>query len=126
MQTFVLISLGAILGANARFWVSGWAAGRWGTAFPVGTVLINISGSLLLGLGVSLSAGRLTLDPRLRNLLIVGFLGSYTTFSTYPNESVQFLLDGRWAPGPVNLIGSAIAGGAAAAVGIVIGNWLSS
>jgi len=77
--TYLLIGFGGLLGANARYLVSLWAAGRFRTAFPIGTFLINATGSFLLGLVLTL-ATRFgdTLDLRL--LIATGFLGAYTTF----------------------------------------------
>jgi CrcB protein len=125
MQTFLFISLGAILGANTRYWLTDWAANRWAGNYPVGTFLINISGSLLLGLLLTLMAERLSVDTRLQTLLIVGFLGSYTTFSTYTNDSMMLLLSGNWSLGLLNLVGSALAGGIAAALGIALGRMIT-
>lgn len=121
MDKFILISLGGILGANARYWLGGWAAQRWGTTFPFGTLLINLSGSLVLGVFLTLATERFLIDPRWRVLFAIGFLGAYTTFSTYTYESVNLMLNGQWLPGVLNLLGSALLGGAAAAIGIFLG-----
>ena len=83
MNRFLLISVGAVLGANARYLVSLWAAGRFGADFPYGTLIVNVSGSLVLGVLVGLLSGRLALPEELRFLLGIGFLGAYTTFSSF-------------------------------------------
>jgi len=124
MEKFLLISAGAILGANARYWFGTWAAQKWGTTFPIGTLLINLSGSLLLGFFLTLAANRLQLDPRWRLLLSVGFLGAYTTFSTYTYESLVLIEKGQWLPGLFNLLGSAILGIFAVAIGVYLGKSL--
>jgi CrcB protein len=121
VERFFLISIGAMLGANARYWLGDWAARRWGTSFPFGTLLINLSGSFLLGLFTVLAVERLPVDPRLRILAVVGFLGAYTTFSTYTYESVNLMLQGEWLAGVTNLFGSAILGGAAVLLGVWVG-----
>ncbi len=121
MDKFILISLGGILGANARYWLGGWAAQRWGTTFPFGTLLINLSGSLVLGLFLTLATERFLIDPRWRVLFAIGFLGAYTTFSTYTYESVNLMLNGQWLLGVLNLLGSALLGGVAVAIGIFLG-----
>jgi CrcB protein len=127
MQTILAISLGAVFGANARYWLTAWAEARWGGVslwganFPWGTMMINLTGSLLLGMLVALAAEKFPLDNRIRALLITGFLGSYTTFSTYTMESIRLMVDGHWLPGFVNLIGSALFGGIMAAIGLVVG-----
>jgi CrcB protein len=118
MQTFLLISFGAILGANLRYWVGGWAVERFGTAFPYGTLIINLSGSFILGLFVTLATERFLLDPRWRVLVAVGFLGAYTTFSTYTYESVNLILTGKLWLGLLDLFGSSFLGGFAVLLGI--------
>jgi CrcB protein len=122
MQRFLLISLGAVLGANLRYWVADWAARNWGSHFPLGTLLINLSGSFILGLFITLAMERSGLDGRWRMLVAVGFLGAYTTFSTYTYESVNLLAAGQWAMGLLYLLGSAILGGLAVLLGIWMGD----
>jgi fluoride exporter len=120
LQTFLFISLGAILGANLRYWLSSWAAQRWGTAFPYGTLLINLSGSLLLGFFLTLATQRFLIDPRWRIFFATGFLGAYTTFSTYTYESIAMINSGNFLLGGANLFGSALLGGIAVILGIFL------
>ena len=121
MEKFLWISIGAVAGANLRYWVGGWAVDRFGGSFPYGTLLINISGSLILGVILGMVSSHYVIDPRLRLLLTIGFLGSYTTFSTYTYESVAMLQQGQWFLGLFNLIGSSIIGGLVAILGLWIG-----
>ena len=120
METFLLISVGAILGANLRYWVGGWAASRFGTSFPYGTLIINLTGSFILGLFITLATERLLLDPRWRLVVAIGFLGGYTTFSSYTFESMTLILDNQWIPGLLDLFGSAFLGGLAVLLGILL------
>ncbi len=120
METFLLISTGAIFGANLRYWVGGWAASRFGTSFPYGTLIINLTGSFILGLFITLATERLLLDPRWRLVIAIGFLGGYTTFSSYTFESMSLILDNQWIPGLLNLFGSAFLGGLAVLMGILL------
>lgn len=132
LEKFLLISAGAVLGANLRYWVGDWAAQKWGTTFPFGTLLINVTGSLLLGFLMTLIAARLVADPHWRLFLAVGFLGAYTTFSTYMVESFALMERGQWLPGLANLLGSTGLGLLAVGGGVFLGrlaatqvNWLA-
>jgi CrcB protein len=124
METFLIISLGAILGANARYWVGGWAAERFGTTFPYGTLIINLTGSLILGFFITLVTDHFLVDPRWRLLVAIGFLGAYTTFSTYTYESVNLILNGQVWLGLLDLFGSTILGATAVTAGILLGRAL--
>ena len=119
MYDFLAISLGAVLGANARYWLGAWAAEKLGTAFPYGTLIINVTGSLLLGFFLTLISGRYMVDTRWRMFAAVGFLGAYTTFSTYTYESVYLIMNGKAWTGLLNLFGSSILGAAAVTAGIL-------
>lgn len=121
MQSFLLISLGAVLGANCRYWLGGWAVQRFGAAFPYGNLIINLSGSFILGLFMVLVTDRFMVDPHLRLLVAIGFLGSYTTFSSYTYESVSLVLSGQLWLGLLNLFGSSLLGGLATLLGIWLG-----
>jgi len=124
MEKVLWISLGAVLGANLRYWVGDWVAQRYGSGFPYGTLLINLSGSFLLGLIVSMSMENFIIDPRLRVLLTIGFMGSYTTFSTYAYESIVLISQGQWGLGLFNLLGSSLLGALFAVLGIWLGKVL--
>jgi len=120
METFLLISAGAILGANLRYWVGGWAANLFGTSFPYGNLIINLTGSFILGFFISLTSERIFVDPRWRILVAIGLLGSYTTFSSYTLESINLITENQWIPGLFNLFGSALLGGLAVLLGIFL------
>jgi CrcB protein len=124
MDKYLIIGAGAFLGANARYLLGGWVAQKWGAAFPYGTLLINVTGSFILGLFLALTTEHYLLDPRWRLFFAIGFLGAYTTFSTYTYESTQLLLSGSWGPGLLNLLGSNLLGVLAAVLGIVLGRRL--
>ena len=121
MEKFLIISAGAVLGANARYWIGDWAAQKFGVNFPYGTFIINLSGSLLIGFFLTLATERLMIDPRLRLLIAVGFLGAYTTFSTYAYESFTLLFNGQWVTGLINLFGSTLLGILAVGLGVYLG-----
>jgi CrcB protein len=120
MNRFLLISLGAVLGANARYLVSVWGADRFGPSFPYGTLLVNVSGSLVLGFLIAALESRLPLPSDLRFLLGVGFLGAFTTFSSFTVETLLLLRAGAWGSGLANLLVNNLAGLAAAWLGFVL------
>jgi CrcB protein len=124
MEKFIVISIGAVLGANARYWLSGWAAEKFGTSFPYGTLLVNLTGSLVMGFFITIISERFVVDPYWRLFIAIGFLGAYTTFSTYTYESIALLLAGQVGLGLLNLVGSSLAGTLAVTIGILLGRAL--
>ena len=96
MKDFLAISVAAILGANLRYVISRLAAKEFGPVFPYGTLIINIVGSFIVGLFVIWTTERVLVDPRWRLLVVVGFCGSFTTFSSYAFESMSLFEQGQW------------------------------
>ncbi len=118
------VGLGGFLGANARYLLGGFVADRWGTIFPWATFVINISGSFVLGFFLGFAQDRPWVHPTWRLLFAVGFIGAYTTFSTFTYESIRLIQDGEFLLATANMVGSVIAGGTAAITGIALGNWI--
>lgn len=106
LTNYLWIAIGAIVGASARYFLSVFIARNFSTTFPYGTLLINITGSLILGFFLVFSTERALLDPRWRLLVAVGFCGSYTTFSSYAFESFALMEQGQWLLSGINIIGS--------------------
>lgn len=102
MTTWLAISIGAVLGANARFLLGGWIAERLGTGFPFGTLVINVTGSFLIGIVLVVANERLAPDW-FRPLLAIGFLGSYTTFSTFSYETLALVETGSIGAAAANV-----------------------
>jgi len=96
VQELVIISLGAIVGANARYLISRYAAKILGPVFPYGTLSINVTGSLIVGFFVAWASERVFIDPRWRLLVVVGFCGAFTTFSSYAFETMAYFEQGQW------------------------------
>jgi len=94
---FLAISIGAIAGANLRYWMSRYAVRLLGPIFPYGTLTINVLGSFVLGFFLVWTTERVMVDPRWRLLIAVGFCGGFTTFSSYAYESMVFLEQGQWS-----------------------------
>ncbi|GAB3527017.1 fluoride efflux transporter CrcB [Arthrobacter monumenti] len=116
----VFMALAGGLGAGARFVVDGVAGSKFRTAMPLGTILINISGSLLLGLLVGLAAS-LTVPASLELIVGVGFLGGYTTFSTTNLETVRLIQNRRPVLALLNALGTMLVAVPAAAAGLWLG-----
>jgi CrcB protein len=110
---------GGFLGSIARFLV-GVACGRWSAAFPVGTFIINISGSLFLGWFLTVVGSRITVSDTTKFAVATGFVGAYTTFSTFMWESNALLREGSEIKAMVNLIGSLIVGLLAVKIGMYL------
>ncbi len=96
LKNFLAISVAAIIGANLRYLVARMAARQFGPAFPYGTLLINIAGSFIVGWFIILTTERILIDPRWRLLVVIGFCGSFTTFSSYAFESMAYFEQGQW------------------------------
>ncbi|HWY04185.1 MAG TPA: fluoride efflux transporter CrcB [Candidatus Acidoferrum sp.] len=96
MKDFLAISVAAVVGANLRFLVSRLAVREFGPVFPAGTLLINLLGSFIVGLFIVWTSERVLLDPRWRLLVVVGFCGSFTTFSSYAFETMAYFEQGQW------------------------------
>jgi len=92
----LIISLGAIIGANARYLISRSAVNILGPVFPYGTLFINVVGSSIVGFFMVWTSERVFIDPRWRLLVIVGFCGSFTTFSSYAYETMAYFEQGQW------------------------------
>jgi fluoride exporter len=114
------VALGGGLGATARYLLGGWVVARLGGAFPFHTLLINLSGSLAIGALLVLLTERLVADPAWRLLLVVGFLGGYTTFSSYTFEALSLAEEGDWLAAMAYVLGSNGLGLLAAYVGMVV------
>ncbi len=121
---YLLIGLGGFFGANARFLVSSWAARLLGVSFPYGTFIANISGSFLLGVTIAILHDRGLLASPQRHFFVVGFLGAYTTFSTFAYESMQLFQNGAVLLGVLNIVGSVLVGLLAVGCGFWLGRLL--
>jgi CrcB protein len=103
LQTILWISIGAIAGANLRYFAGQYIAKLVSSTFPYGTLVINVTGSFVLGFFLILTSERILADPRWRLLVAVGFCGGYTTFSSYSYETFALFEQGRWAASALNM-----------------------
>jgi CrcB protein len=110
MITYLLVAIGGALGSMARYAVSVATAEAWGDAFPWGTILINVTGSLLIGLFAGLAAplGPMPASQGLRVFFMVGVCGGYTTFSSFSLQTLGLMRGGEWLGALANVLLSAV------------------
>jgi CrcB protein len=119
LTTFAAVGSGGFLGANARYFLGLWVAATWGASFPWGTLLINLVGSFVLGFYLALVTERFSGRPTTRLFATTGFLGAFTTFSTFSYETIQLLARGATMAALAYVAGSLLLGLAAAVVGLL-------
>jgi len=124
VPTALAIVVAGAFGALARYGLDGWISRRAPTSFPWGTFAINVTGSFLLGLAFVLMTERFRPDPWLRSAVTIGFLGAYTTFSTFSLETYRLIEDGSYGLAFANVVGSVAAGLTAVSAGVVLGRAL--
>jgi CrcB protein len=117
---YLMVAIGGGTGALARYVAASAIMTRFGGSFPLGTLVINVTGSFLIGFLMTMLTERFRLDPNWRLLLVVGFLGGYTTFSSFEWETFTAVRDGaRWS-GTLNVVSSVILGYAAVWLGVLL------
>ena len=121
MGKYLMVGIGGFLGAVARFWLGGYIGARMGTRFPYGTLVINCTGCFLIGFMVTMMAERTHWNPNLRYLIPIGFIGAYTTFSTFEIETFRALQDGDVLIAFLNVALSLVVGFVAVWLGVVAG-----
>ena len=124
MIKYWMVGIGGFIGAIARFALGSYIGNRMGSRFPYGTFVINISGSFLIGLILTMLAQRFDLSPNWRYLIPIGFIGAYTTFSTFEYETLRTVQDGQILMAFANVSLSVIVGFAAVWLGVVAGRAL--
>ncbi len=124
MLDFLAISLGAIAGANARYWMSRSAVRLFGPVFPYGTLAVNVLGSLILGFFMVWTMERVMVDSRWRLLIAVGFCGGFTTFSNYAYESMALMEQGQWLLMGANIVSNNLLSLGAVLVGMALARLL--
>ncbi len=115
-----MVGIGGFLGAIARYLVDGWISRRMGALFPYGTFVINISGSFILGLFTTTITERFIVHPHWRLLVAIGFVGAYTTFSTFEYETHKLLEEGSFGLALLNILLSVAIGLVAVRLGILL------
>ncbi len=118
---FLIVGIGGALGAMSRYGVALIVARFWSRDFPLATLLINVSGSFILGFFATFAADRTSFDPLWRLLIATGFVGAYTTFSTFEYETQRLTEAGAMWWAAANVITSVVAGFAAVHIGVFLG-----
>jgi CrcB protein len=124
LQKYMLIAAGGALGSVARYWVGSTVSGRMGIRFPYGTFLVNLTACVALGFALTYLGKRVDVDPAWRFLIPVGFIGAYSTFSTYEWETLSTLRSGAFALGALYAVGSLVVGLAATWCGAALAELL--
>ena len=119
-MNYLLIGIAGAVGAIARYAVGGYVSTNTNTAFPLETLIINVSGSLVLGFVATAGFERFVANPDLRTALTIGFLGAYTTFSTLSLETLRLIENGSYGLALLNAFGSLTLGFLAAWIGVVL------
>jgi fluoride exporter len=125
MTKYLMVGIGGALGSILRFWVGGYVSDRLGVRFPYGTFLINCTGSFLIGFVVTLLAERTHWSPNWRYLIPIGFIGGYTTFSTFELETFRNFQDGEIFVAGLNVALSVVIGFASVWLGVITGRTIS-
>jgi CrcB protein len=120
LDRYAMIAIGGAVGALARYQLAAMIQARIPAGFPWGTFVVNISGCLVMGVATILLTERLIVHPNWRFLIPIGFIGAYTTFSTFELETFRAVTEGSWMIGAANVVGSVLAGYAALWIGVVL------
>jgi CrcB protein len=123
MTRFLWICLGGAFGTGARYLVSGWALDWLGPKFPYGTLIVNVAGSFLIAAIMQASLASDLIPPELRVVLTVGFLGGFTTYSSFSYETMRLLQDGAWLMAAANVAVTLAACLAACFLGFASSKW---
>jgi len=118
---YFVVGVGGFVGSIARFWLATYVGQRMGTRFPYGTFLINASGSFLIGMVMTILTERTHLSPNWRYLIPIGFIGGYTTFSTFEYETLRAIQDGQFNIGLLNIVLSVLVGFLMVWMGAMVG-----
>ena len=122
---YLIVGAGGFLGSIARFWLGSLIYSRFGTRFPYGTLVVNVTGCFAIGFIMIILTGRTEMSPAWRYLIPIGFIGGYTTFSTFSYETMMSFQEGAMLTGSLNILLSVIAGLIAVWLGMICGRALA-
>ena len=110
MYKILLIAIAGLFGTLTRYWMSGWGDRWWGGTFPFGTLLVNATGCFAIGFLFYVTEEKYLIDPAVRSAILVGFLGGFTTFSSYAVQSFNLWRDGEIFVAGANILASNVFG----------------
>jgi CrcB protein len=110
MMSYIWIAIGSAIGGAARYWCTGFAARLFGETFPWGTLLVNITGSLIIGFFATLTGpdGRIFVSSTTHQFVMIGLCGGYTTFSSFSLQTLNLVQDSEWLQAGGNIVGSVV------------------
>ena len=110
MMSYIWIAIGSAIGGAARYWCTGFAARLFGETFQWGTLLVNITGSLIIGFFATLTGpdGRIFVSSTTRQFVMIGLCGGYTTFSSFSLQTLNLVQDSEWLQAGGNIVGSVV------------------
>ena len=110
MMSYIWIAIGSAIGGAARYWCTGFAARLFGETFPWGTLLVNITGSLIIGFFATLTGpdGRIFVSSTTRQFVMISLCGGYTTFSSFSLQTLNLVQDSEWLQAGGNIVGSVV------------------
>ena len=123
-MTVLYIAAGGVIGTLSRYYLEGWIQHRAGSSFPLGTLVINLAGSLLIGFVLRLATGATVITPEWRAALTIGFCGAFTTMSTFSYESYRLIGDGEYWYAGLYVGGTVVGCFLAVVAGTVLANKL--
>lgn len=123
MNSLLFVAIGGAIGSTLRYLTTKYTTIFFATTFPLGTFLVNILGSFFIGIASSYVLNMTTPDSNFRLLIIVGFLGGYTTFSSFSLDTIQLLSDGNYLLAAINVFFSVILGIVFAFLGLKLGHY---
>jgi CrcB protein len=121
MTKYLMVAVGGALGSVLRFWVGSYVSDRLGTRFPYGTFVINVTASFLIGFVITVLAERTDWSPNWRYLIPIGFIGGYSTFSTFEYETFRALQEGELLISGLNVALSVVVGFLSVWLGVITG-----
>ena len=122
---YLMVGIGGAVGSVLRFWIGSYVGGRLGSRFPYGTFVVNITGSFLIGMILTILAEKTQWSDNWRYLIPIGLIGGYTTFSAFEYETFRVFQDGELLIAGLNVVGSVVIGFFSVWLGVIAGRTIA-